>query len=282
MNSIKVDGSVAFWSLAEKTDRDQLQSGLQTIGLEKLMPPKRPNPAILRDALQQSCGGPRTLIRPLGDRLGFAVVDELRGESSNGYQERFTVKARDLSGRMGTEFNGNYSADYNKVQLACAEWHGIASADQVANVLVKAVSLMNGIALRPSGAIYWIPGAAVQQWTALGKVIETAGIGSKVYRISHDFDDEAVKAVRDAIIHEVESETKRIESDILSGELGTRALESRDAEAQAMRDKVLVYQSLLSSGLGKLTEQLDALEQSIATATMMAATSARQQSMSLV
>lgn len=281
-SKIKVDGSVAFWTLTDKTDRVTLETGLKDIGLQSLMPPMRPGPAILRDALQDACGNARTLIRPLGDRRGFAVVDEVRGATTNSYLERFTVKAQDLNGSIGLEFGGNYHNDSAKVRLSCAEWHGIASSDQVANVLVRAVAMFSGISLRPSGAIYWIPGSAVNQWTALGRVIENAGGGSRVYRISHDFDDEAVKAVRDAVIHEIQSETQRIEDDVMNGDLGKRALESRELEAQAMRAKVQLYQGLLSTGLDALTTHLDALEQSIATASLMASAIDRKSSPALV
>lgn len=271
MDKVKVDGSVCFWSLSDKTDRSLLEIGLRSIGMEDLMPPVRPSPAILRDALQQACGDARTLIRPLGDRRGFAVVEEQRGTNNNGYSERFTVKTKDVANGLGLEFNGDYYKDADKVRLACAEWHGIASSDQVANVLVKAVAMLKGISLRPSGAIYWVPGTAVDTWTKLGAVIEMASSSaSKIYRISHDFDDAAVRAVCDAVIHEIETDTERIEEDVLGGELGERALEGRQREAENMRSKVLIYQDLLAVGLGGLTSNLDKLEQTIATATLQA------------
>ena len=82
---LDVGGAVAFWTLAEWTDRDRLRAGLTPLGLEKFVPEPRPAPAVLRDALEEVVGGPRVLVRPLAGRDGFAVVRGDRGAARNAY-----------------------------------------------------------------------------------------------------------------------------------------------------------------------------------------------------
>src|SRR5687767_15126463 len=82
---LDVGGGVVFWSLSDGTDRDRLRGGFDAIGLDKFIPDPRPPSACLRDALEGELGGPRTLVRPLAARDGFAVVREDRGRDQNVY-----------------------------------------------------------------------------------------------------------------------------------------------------------------------------------------------------
>ena len=90
--SLDVGGAVAFWSLAEFTDRDRLRSGFDALGLGAFVPDERPAPAVLRDALEEVLGGPRVLVRPLAARDGFAVVREDRGTAANAYATELVAR----------------------------------------------------------------------------------------------------------------------------------------------------------------------------------------------
>jgi hypothetical protein len=82
---LDVGGAVAFWTLAEWSDRDRLRREFHSLGLASYVPDPRPASAALRDALDQVLGGPRVLVRPLAAKDGFAVVREDRGADRNHY-----------------------------------------------------------------------------------------------------------------------------------------------------------------------------------------------------
>jgi hypothetical protein len=89
------------------------------------------------------------------------------------------------------------------------------------------------------------------------------------YSITHELDEAAVLAVRDALVAEVTAETRRIAADIQSGELGERAIESRKNEAAALRQKVVRYESMLNVALDGLKQGLESIEQSQAIAALL-------------
>src|SRR6478735_583196 len=90
-----VGGAVAFWTLAEWSDRDRLRQAFLALGLESFVPEPRPASAALRDALDQVLGGPRVLVRPLAAKDGFAVVSEDRGSDRNHYATALVSRVAD-------------------------------------------------------------------------------------------------------------------------------------------------------------------------------------------
>src|SRR5947209_6303931 len=84
-SDLDVGGAVAFWALADWTNRQRLEAEFHALGLSVLVPDPRPAPACLRAALDDAFAGPRVLVRPLASRDGFAVVREDRGVAANRY-----------------------------------------------------------------------------------------------------------------------------------------------------------------------------------------------------
>jgi hypothetical protein len=266
---LDVGGAVVFWSLAEWTHRGRLTAHLAALDLEALVPDPRPAPAALRSALEDVFAGPRILIRPLASRDGFAVVREDRGLSANQYQTQLT--ARVLPGDPPTLTFDPWDSRAVSVQGAYQAQLGRVSACQVSSSLVRIIEALGGTRLRPSGAVYWLPGNRVEEWTRIADAVEQAADGalSAVYMLRHRLDHDAIRAVRDAVVSEVHSEAIRIRDEVLGGELGGRALETRKKQAADLRQKVLLYEDLLSVGLKGLHRAVDEADQAAATATIL-------------
>jgi len=262
-------GAVVFWSIAEWTDRTRLASALQALDLESLIPDPRPAPAALRAALDEVFRGPRVLIRPLATKDGFTVVHEERGKEANDYQRILSARVNDDPPRLTFEPASNDRCD--AVHEAFHIHLERVSAMQVSAVLVAGVDWLAGTRLRPSGAVYWIPGHKIDEFTHLARAIEDAAQAkpSCVYVLRHPLDADGIRAVRDAVIHEVHVDATRIREDVINGGLGMRALETRQRQASELRDKVLLYEELLSVGLESLHEVVDQADQAAATATLM-------------
>jgi hypothetical protein len=270
---IEIGGAVTFWSLSEWTARDRLLDGLAALGLERFVPEPRPLAAALREALEQVLGGPRVLVRPLSRRDGFAVVREERGEASNAYEQQLVARVAPDNG--ATVPSIRFAPDDERarqVRDVCLQQLGLVHAAQVSTALVSLVEHLGGTRLRPGGAVYWIPGYTVDAFQRAARAVEAAAEGrpGAVYLLRHRMDADAVRAVRDAVVAEVQVEARRIRDEVQSGELGERALENRRGQAGELRRKVLLYEQVLETGLTALHEVVDEADQTAAAATLLA------------
>lgn len=267
-NHLDIGGAVVFWSLAEATDRDKLRTGFARLGLADFVPDDRVPSAVLRDALEDTLGGPRTLVRPLSSRDGFAVVCEDRGTRHNVY-------ATSLVARVGGD---PPAVDFDPIDdraprvLASYRKHAArVPATQLSAALVKVVDSLGGTRLRPSGAVYWVPGHKLADFADVATAVEAAADGrpSAVYLLRHRLDADAVRAVRDAVVAEVTADATRIRDEVTTGDLGGRALETRKKQAAELRAKVLLYEDVLSVGLAGLHRAVDAADQAAAAAAIL-------------
>ena len=265
---LDVGGAVVFWSLAESIDRDRLRVGFTPLGLEAFVPDPRPSSAVLRDALEEVLGGPRVLVRPLAARDGFAVVHEDRGTAGNAYATQLVARVTGDPPALSFEPADDRST---RVRETFRKHAGRVPAAQLSAALVKVVESLGGTRLRPTGAVYWVPGHKLDDWAMVARAVEAAATDrpSAVYLLRHRLDADAVRAVRDAVVAEVGAEAGRIRDEVQTGELGGKALETRKAQAAALRDKVLLYEDLLSVGLAGLHAAVDAADQATATAALL-------------
>jgi hypothetical protein len=151
---------------------------------------------------------------------------------------------------------------------------GMLRTAQVSAALVEVLDRLGGTRLRPTGAIYWLPEHRLKDWQAVAKAVEGAGVGrpSAVYILRHQLDEDAIRAVRDAIVAEVSGEALRIDQEVSSGELGERALDHRKAQAEELRKKIQQYEDILGIGLQSLHKAVDQAEQAACKAAILAAT----------
>src|SRR5689334_7372009 len=133
---LDVGGAVAFWSLAESSDRDKLAAGFAALGLGSFVPEPRPAPAVLRDALEEVLGGPRVLVRPLAARDGFAVVREDRGTSANAYATELVARVAGDPPVLTFDPADDRAA---RVEAAFRKHAGRVPAAQLSAALVKVV-----------------------------------------------------------------------------------------------------------------------------------------------
>ncbi|HEX3146892.1 MAG TPA: hypothetical protein VHR66_02250 [Gemmataceae bacterium] len=274
-NLLDVGGAVVFWSLAEWSDRQRLLAHFAPLDLAALVPEPRPAPACLRSALEEVLAGPRVLIRPLASRDGFAVVKEDRGLAANRYQTELTAR---VHGNPPALTFDPWDARATRIDDAYQTQLGRVPATQLSAALVRVVESLGGTRLRPSGAVYWIPGPRLDDWVNVVRAIERAADGrpSSVYVLRHRMDRDAVRAIRDAVVAEVQSEATRICSDVVAGDLGTRDLEARKKQAADLRAKVLLYEELLAVGLQGLHTAVDEADQAAATAALMLGSAASE------
>lgn len=250
----KASGAVVFWSPSEWVDREKLNRGLEMLSLGHATLEERTPYACLKNAVEANFRSKNYLCQPLDDTVAFEVVEVLRGVTNNAYSQKFRVSVPDPKNAPLTLQMSPYDSE-QAAQLAASygRFRSLVRGSAVTTTIVKIIEGWSGSRLRPSGSIYWLPEGRLDQWHGLGAVLEMAsqgGFRSYTMRVHHDVD--SVRAIRDALAHEVKEEAKRIKEEVMSGELKARALESRKMEAILLRQKVRLYESLLEEGLSDL------------------------------
>jgi hypothetical protein len=268
--SLQLGGGIVFWSLTAHSDRGRLLAGWGALGLDRFVPDPRSSVAILKSALEQVYADANVLVRPLSSRTGWTVVRETRGQEGNGYENALVARICPTSGVV--LFNQT-TEETAKVLAAFSEHVGRVQAAQVSLALVKVVQSLGGIRLRPTGAVYWLPGDKLERWADASKAVELAAAGgvNSAYVVEHPLNAEAVRAVRDALVCEVRTETARIQREIAEGDLGDRALETRRQETAALHQKVRTYEELLGVAIDVLKDSADQAEQADAVAQLLQA-----------
>ncbi len=267
---LKVDGAIVFSCLTQWTDQQKLAAGLAACGFEKSAPAPRTHRAALEDAMKNLF--PRHRIEELEEADSWEVVRIVRGKDANTYIPQNVIQLREEFGNpkilltpYDTDTAGKLVGHFN-------EFLGLVKPAQVTAALTGIITLLNGTSLRPKGSIYWIPGTAADRWAEVCAAVEAAGTGhgNRCHLIRHQLDGDALKAVRDAIVREVQDEVARIEADVQSGELKERGLNNRKDEAVALREKLRLYEETLHVGMGEMHALIDQAEQTALSAAMLA------------
>ena len=212
---LSIGGAVVFWRLAKSTSRSQVDAGLRRLGLDQYTPEPRSPLACLRAALPdvyRAAKGHKQAVRPIknGAGKGFAVVEE-DPENAHAGDAWGTVRATAILQENGAVRLDPPSWEREEALKAgmagAAEWLTAAS---VGNALVKLVEWCDGVALRPSGGVYWVRQDRLQEWEQIAEVFEQASAQkdregneqspNAVYVMRVVADEQMVRAVGDALL----------------------------------------------------------------------------------
>ncbi len=270
---IDVDGAVVYWS-AGPTQRELLIARLSVLGLTENVPDQRTDAACLKAAMRDYCDaksqrrrGKDKLLQPRKKQKanGFEVLDVERGEDGNDYRMDFAAKVTDLGAIVVTR---GY-ADAAELRRAFEQHKGQLTGAAVGQFLVGVLAKLGGIALRPSGGVYWIPGSVVRDWEAVANVLEEcAAEGGKnaVYCITHQFNERSVRAVKDAIVDEITAASDALVEDIRENDMGEEALTRRQVVAAGLHARVSQYERILGEALTTLHAAIQTAEEAASAA----------------
>jgi len=135
------------------------------------------------------------------------------------------------------------------------------------------------VTLRDNGGMYFIPRHMLAKWRAIAAVVR-ACCGFKVYEIpAAETGDEAVssivEAVTDALMADSQKEIDEINQRVFAPEedqrkLGARAIKGRISRADALAERVAMYEGLLGAKLTMISEKLESLRGSLCVAMLTA------------
>ncbi len=270
---LDIGGGVVMWNV-DDSDRQKLEDGLEALGLSDLMPRPRTPKAILHEALKARYANSKVLVRPLDKRSAFTVVREDRGEATNEYINEIGAEVDDDGKITLTPYN---STDQWMIETAYENAAGVIPGINVTRLLVGALNGLYGIALKPSGGVYWLPEKRLARWSQIVKVIEDAAKESgknNVFLLRSVADADAMRTVRAGIINDISRALEEITKDLEEGGLGELGLQSRVDRAKALHRKLKEYEGVLGESLSDVREKIDLAADAAASAIMIAAASA--------
>lgn len=276
---LRVDGVVTFWTAAMHVRRKELLHNLEQIDLGGFAPQPRTSMAALKDALEEMFPNNTHRVERLRDRNAYEIIEIERGEQKNDYRHHLWVGIKAVGDQRLVEVKPFDAATAQRVADAFNKHLGLVRANDVSNAMLRILASLSGIAIKPGGHVYWIPAASLERWRQVAAAVEGAtGLpkGSTVEMVQHRLDPDSVRTVRNGIVAEITSETNRINDEIMSGDLGKRALEARQVECATLRQKIRVYEGILDTGLESLRERLLQAEESAAAAELILASGAAE------
>lgn len=276
--SLKVGGAMTWWSCGKFVQRAPLLDALTYLDLNKYAPGARTPIASLRSALEEIFPTRSMRVEHLVNRQAFEVVEIIRGETANDYRSRWWVG---IDKDLQVEVKPYDLGMGNRVVSAFNKHKGLVTANEVTNALLQILGSLQGTYLRQKGGVYWLPGHQVDTWRLIACAVEgvpTQGEKNQVHLMTHQWGPDEVRAVKDAITREVESEAHRLHSEILPPEgqefLGEKALEHRKCQAEDLARKVQLYEELLGTGLDSLKATLERVSDAACNAALLIAAGA--------
>lgn len=258
-----IDGVIVFWKTSD-SDKQKVNAALGQYALAD-----EGDSATLKRALVDKFGSPTILVRPMADD-GFAVIAEDRGDKGNTYTELFTARVDE-----GVITMQSYApidqAHKDGVGHAFTEARRTCPAHRVATGMVHMIEGMGGVPLRPQGAIYYLPPNKVDEFSKAAALVEAASLSGQtaVYLMKTPTDASTARAVIDALVLETSNEVNKIEDEVFNGDLGKRALLTRESRAGAMLTKLASYESLFDTSLAAVRDSLEKVKGAAATAAIM-------------
>ncbi len=276
MNDITIRpvGAVVYWGCST-TDREKLSEKAERCGFGDLVPNKRTPESALFNALKDGvpdAGVTRDyLIQPLKSRnqKGFEVVEVHKGTERNSYSALFSARVHSDTVKFSEGLWDYATIDGNTVQDLYDQYRRTLTGAAVGSFLVSVCQRLRGTSLRPSGGIYWIPEDSLDRWNDVTDAVESSACDygkSEVFRLRTLLDAQSASAVISAITKEVTDQSDEILEGI--GELGEKALRTREERSRELKKKVEHYEGMLGESLGKLKTVCDIATKSAAHAAL--------------
>jgi hypothetical protein len=278
-------GVITWWTLSGDVDLPRLARAWLAEGLDpELLPKPTSAKHALREAMKEiSAGSIRRMVRPTGKRQGYAVVTETADGEDLEYDVGVRVKIEAGDGGL---FEGEHPVftppDHPRVGEITAVWEkhrGRVSQHIVGQWLAGLTSRADGVALRESGGLYFIPRHELPLWEAITRAVKGA-TANRVFGIPAMPVADTIDAVVAAHEAEAEAEAAKIAAEVAKGNLGERGLETRLVRSNAIEEKIARCEANLGVRLESMRAKLEELRGTIVAATLSAMKSEEEEAAS--
>lgn len=265
-------GATVCWSLTGDVNRTAFAEQLLAVSLEKHTPePHSPEVALRRAATVLR--SKRRLIRPL-KKGAWAVVDE-QVQTSGG---ELGVTLKHWTGptitldKIGRPKLTNATAEEAKLVKDAYEYQLDAlTTEDLSQWLIAQVERLGGVAMRRSGGFYYLPPRSMPEWRRIMSAVTGAHEGHAMYKVpTVRMTKDGARLILDSVKAEIEAEILSIGQEVISGELGVLALETRANRTDRLIAKATEYEVLLGSQLTHTQQALDKLRADVVAAKLAA------------
>jgi hypothetical protein len=259
-------GALTFWRLSGRTTLAALCTQWLRAGLDPDQLPQASSPkAALRAALHE-LEGTRVLARPLHDRGDWVLQEEAVNDDTTAYTKRMRVR---VSGDDALVIEPADHPDASRLREAYRENLSTLSHANMGGWLVGLVEGLRGVSLKDTGGVYFVPEYTMREWRQIITAVE-ASSGHVILEIPAVSTEKAAQAVTMALVAESEQCMRAIREHLEYGDLGVRALESKQRLCRSMQGKIGEYEAVLGVAMGRLHEQVTDLETQLVAATLAA------------
>lgn len=260
-------GAVTYWRLSGGLTLERLRAAWTAQDLPaKLLPePVTVDTAAHRavHTLQER----RRLVRPLERRGAWVLVDErvVNGSLQHTQEAVFRLVNDQLVIERMEATEEGYQAIVAQVTEAFEKTKGELGAHDIGSWLVSLAYSYGAVSLRDSGGVYFVPRTSTPLWYRISIAVENAS-AHNVFRIPAMRTDEAITALTEAITTEADRAIQDMEEELQKGELGARALSTREQRCKDLLAKVGQYENLLEVKLDALRGRLNQLATNVTAA----------------
>ncbi len=273
MASVQIDHVLTFWTSAAFTYLDKFVGYLKAAGFGDCVPEPRTPLAALKSALEEQFPSRDWRVEILKGRTAYEIIRIERGEDRNEYRHCYKVEINEQGGVLLNPFDMKMATEI----VATFNTHlGLVTPASVTRSLIAILAGLHGNRLREDGGLYGLPQAGMERWLLAAQAAELSSARGKckVYLVPHHIDEHSVRAIRDAIVREVEGEAHRMLDEVRDGELGARALQHRSEHCALLREKIKVYEELLNEGLTGLSAAVNKADEAAMGAQLLLSTAA--------
>jgi hypothetical protein len=258
-------GALLWWTLSGSIEYARLRSAWRSSGLPEDDCPEEPSAQLaFRIAIQAQAHGRRFARRFEG---GWTIAEERRDESG-GWSAVPLISVRLDESRLDEE--GHPSLDFGGGEIdaglaALVRAHYLAAlvdwpTTSVSTWLPRYVrARCDGVSMRDSGGIYYVPPAAVDRIQQIRLVLEGVSL-HRIVLVQALRTADAVAAILAALCTDTDA---AIEAALQEASTPLRA-RHRVAEVQELRSRLLRYEELLGARHADLGERIDEAERSLA------------------
>lgn len=265
-------GLIVWFTYSGHVDHTALQQAWKDINRDPSEVPHPPGPETSMLRALNEVKGPRTLVRPLANRKGYAIVHEDAKETDLDYNIIATTTINPI-GRLEVEAEATPRGDDIKARIKSAYkrhlFSQLSTNDISGWVSRKLLPKVDSLSLRSSGGFYFIPRDGLPAYRKMVTALQACSNHS-FYSVPGMKSEDAVESILGSLREEAETLARGMWDDIGSGKLGGRALEARATTAAEMQSKVERYEKLLGVAMTDLSESLDQLKANMTAAALKA------------
>lgn len=248
-------GAVCYWRLSGPLSREKLAEAWDA---RNLHPDELPRPvsvpvAIRRAAMSMKQPG-RLVISLKGDKGYTIAVDG----HSDGTTLQHRIECR-VTGESWIRVEPSDHPWRREIEAEFEKQLRELQAMDISMWLVTQAERHDAVSLRDTGGFYFIPPHRLPAWRTLCEAVGAAS-SHQLYEIPAMASEKAMLAVVDALSEEARAFAAKMEEELREGEIGQRAMESRQDRCHEMVDKIGRYEGLLGQSLDTLRARIGAIQ----------------------